>query len=172
MNPGSCGSYIYYGTNCCCSYCNESNILFLPVADRRHPCFPRPREHPSMIIWLTAWVSPRNISAIESKPSSLTAKPLMMQKTTVIKKGATLALSAAMPGLVGATFRKSGYYSTLRKAISHEQQVNVSHERPNRLHPETFQYDCPGAGTGTFRQGDPDQRPCVSGFHSVSEREI
>lgn len=50
-------------------------------------------------------------------------------KTTVIKKGATLALSAAMPGLVGATFRKSGYYSTLRKAISHEQQVNVSQER-------------------------------------------
>lgn len=49
---------------------------------------------------------------------------------TVLQEGSTLALSAAMPGLVGATFRKSGYYSTLRKQISHEQQSTASLDQP------------------------------------------
>ncbi len=40
----------------------------------------------------------------------------------VIRDGATLALSAAMPGLVGATFRKGGRYAALRSAISYEAQ--------------------------------------------------
>jgi hypothetical protein len=36
----------------------------------------------------------------------------------VLHHGSSLALSAAMPGLVGATFRKGGFYSTLRAGIS------------------------------------------------------
>jgi hypothetical protein len=40
-----------------------------------------------------------------------------------IKEGSTLSLSAAMPGLVGATMRRGGVYSTLRSDISyHEDQ--------------------------------------------------
>jgi hypothetical protein len=40
-----------------------------------------------------------------------------------IKEGSTLSLSAAMPGLVGATMRRAGVYSGLRSAISyHENQ--------------------------------------------------
>lgn len=37
----------------------------------------------------------------------------------VVRDGTTLALSAAMPGLVGATFRKGGRYAALRSAISY-----------------------------------------------------
>ncbi len=37
----------------------------------------------------------------------------------VLHDGATLALSAAMPGLVGATFRKGGRYAALRDVISY-----------------------------------------------------
>ena len=40
----------------------------------------------------------------------------------VIRDGATLALSAAMPGLVGATFRKGGRYAALRSTISLQAQ--------------------------------------------------
>ena len=40
--------------------------------------------------------------------------------TAMVHHGATLALSAAMPGLVGATFRKNGAYSVMRSQISHE----------------------------------------------------
>lgn len=40
--------------------------------------------------------------------------------STRIQEGAVIALSAAMPGLVGATLRKGGHYSALRKNIDCE----------------------------------------------------
>jgi hypothetical protein len=36
----------------------------------------------------------------------------------VLHEGSRLALSAAMPGLVGATLRRSGYYAAMRSAIT------------------------------------------------------
>jgi hypothetical protein len=36
-----------------------------------------------------------------------------------IRQGARLTLSAAMPGLVGATMRRSGFYAALRQGITH-----------------------------------------------------
>lgn len=38
---------------------------------------------------------------------------------TIVHDGATLALSAAMPGVVGATMRRQGRYAAMRRAISH-----------------------------------------------------
>ena len=35
-----------------------------------------------------------------------------------LRPGSTLTLSAAMPGLVGATLRKGGFYSAMRSEIS------------------------------------------------------
>src|SRR5512135_1380003 len=44
-------------------------------------------------------------------------------ESAVIKDGSALALSAAMPGLVGATLRRGGTYSSFRSAITyHETQ--------------------------------------------------
>ena len=37
----------------------------------------------------------------------------------VVKKGAVVALSAAMPGLVGAVMRRGGFYAGLRSSISY-----------------------------------------------------
>ncbi len=39
-------------------------------------------------------------------------------ETAQLHEGATLALSAAMPGLVGATMRKGGYYAAMRGDIT------------------------------------------------------
>lgn len=39
-------------------------------------------------------------------------------ETTTMRPGSTLTLSAAMPGLVGATLRKGGFYSAMRSQIS------------------------------------------------------
>jgi hypothetical protein len=50
----------------------------------------------------------------------LNSKPVDDVYTAVVEDGAVLALSAAMPGLVGATFRKGGRYSWMRKIISYE----------------------------------------------------
>ena len=38
---------------------------------------------------------------------------------TVVRAGAALALSGAMPGLVGATMRRGGYYARMREGITH-----------------------------------------------------
>ena len=38
---------------------------------------------------------------------------------TVIHDGARVSLSAAMPGLVGAVMRRSGFYAALRQGITH-----------------------------------------------------
>jgi hypothetical protein len=53
----------------------------------------------------------------------LDGSPVDDLETAVIKDGSVLALSAAMPGLVGATLRRGGTYSSFRSAITyHETQ--------------------------------------------------
>jgi hypothetical protein len=41
---------------------------------------------------------------------------------SLIHEGSRVTLSAAMPGLVGATMRRSGFYATLRQGISHAEK--------------------------------------------------
>lgn len=48
-------------------------------------------------------------------------KPVDDIETALVQDGVTLSLSAAMPGLVGATLRRGGFYSTLRDSISYKQ---------------------------------------------------
>ncbi len=38
---------------------------------------------------------------------------------TIMQEGSRVTLSAAMPGLVGATMRRGGFYAALRQGISH-----------------------------------------------------
>ena len=42
--------------------------------------------------------------------------------SAIVKDGSTLALSAAMPGLVGAILRKGGYYTSMRSTISYREE--------------------------------------------------
>jgi hypothetical protein len=46
-------------------------------------------------------------------------KPVDDMETAIVHDGTTLALSAAMPGLVGATFRSGGVLSPFRSTISY-----------------------------------------------------
>ncbi|RLC11248.1 MAG: hypothetical protein DRI24_19075, partial [Deltaproteobacteria bacterium] len=55
----------------------------------------------------------------------LNSKPVDDPTTAVVKNGSILALSAAMPGLVGATFRKGGKYRWMRSSISHPDDSDV-----------------------------------------------
>lgn len=48
----------------------------------------------------------------------LDSKPVDDVNRARVHDGSVLALSAAMPGLVGATFRKGGQYSWMRRSIS------------------------------------------------------
>ena len=48
----------------------------------------------------------------------LNGKAIDDPESSRVADGATLALSAAMPGLVGATMRRGGYYAAMRGAIA------------------------------------------------------
>jgi len=49
----------------------------------------------------------------------LDGKPVDDHHTARVGDGSMLALSAAMPGLVGAIMRRGGYYSAMRQSITH-----------------------------------------------------
>ncbi len=49
----------------------------------------------------------------------LDSKPVDNVDSAVLKEGSVLALSASMPGFVGAAFRKGGYYARMRGSITH-----------------------------------------------------
>jgi hypothetical protein len=52
----------------------------------------------------------------------LDGKPVDSVDSAIVKEGSTLALSAAMPGLVGATLRRGGYYALMRSQISYREE--------------------------------------------------
>lgn len=45
---------------------------------------------------------------------------------TIIQDGSRVTLSAAMPGLVGATMRRGGFYAALRQGISHIMEGGIA----------------------------------------------
>jgi hypothetical protein len=53
----------------------------------------------------------------------LDGRPVDDLNSGVLKEGSTLALSAALPGLVGATLRKGGYYALMRSEISSREEI-------------------------------------------------
>lgn len=50
---------------------------------------------------------------------TLDGQPVDDPATAIVLPGSTLAVSGAMPGLVGATLRKGGYYAAMRSTISY-----------------------------------------------------
>jgi hypothetical protein len=60
----------------------------------------------------------------------LDGNPIDDVASAFVQSGSTLALSAALPGLAGATLRRGGYYAPLRSQISYKQanDTQASHE--------------------------------------------
>ncbi len=60
----------------------------------------------------------------------LNGSPVDDIEKAIVGDGATLSLSAALPGLAGATLRRGGYYAAMRDQIScREEQSSVSGKR-------------------------------------------
>lgn len=53
-------------------------------------------------------------------------KPVDDITTCKVRNGGVLALSAALPGLVGACLRRDGFWSALRDSISHQDEDDLS----------------------------------------------
>lgn len=64
-------------------------------------------------------LSPEAIERIQSV--FLDGSPVDDLDSAMIRDGSSLALSAAMPGLVGATLRRGGAYSSFRSAITYRE---------------------------------------------------
>jgi hypothetical protein len=56
----------------------------------------------------------------------LNGQPVDDMSSAIVNDGDVLALSAAMPGLVGATFRKAGYLAAFRGSITYRQSESHS----------------------------------------------
>jgi hypothetical protein len=61
----------------------------------------------------------------------LNSSPVDDVEKTTVADGDVVALSAAMPGLVGATMRKGGFYAKLRTHISHQEEDGEKKELSN-----------------------------------------
>ena len=68
----------------------------------------------------------------------LNGKPVDDFSTAIMESDDTLALSAAMPGLVGATFRKGGYLAAFRGTITHQRADTVALDRAGMVSIKLF----------------------------------
>ena len=68
----------------------------------------------------------------------LNARPVDDVDQAVIRDGSILALSAAMPGLLGATMRKGGRYAAFRQDITEKKDACNICEAPGRVTVKLF----------------------------------
>ncbi len=71
----------------------------------------------------------------------------------VAGNGALIALSAAMPGLVGATMRRGGYYAAMRSAITLEEQEKTGTGADGTVRMKLFNLLLPELGPEFLRHG-------------------
>ena len=83
----------------------------------------------------------------------LNGKPVDDCDTAVVGDGAVLALSAAMPGLVGAMLRKGGFYTAMRSAITYRTQSADSIRANGRIRLKLFNSIMGEAGPLILRRG-------------------
>lgn len=70
-----------------------------------------------------------------------------------VAAGATLALSAAMPGLVGATMRCGGYYAAMRSDISHRDFTGGAAQENGEIRIKLFNLLMAELGPGFLLRG-------------------
>ena len=83
----------------------------------------------------------------------LDGKPVDDLESAVIKDGSVLALSAAMPGLVGATLRRGGTYSSFRNAITYHETQKECVMGEGLVQIKVFNLLMAELGPGLFQRG-------------------
>lgn len=74
-------------------------------------------------------------------------------EAAVIKDGSVLALSAAMPGLVGATLRRGGAYSLFRDAITYHEKAEACSLKEGSVRIKLFNLLMAEMGPGLLKRG-------------------
>jgi len=68
----------------------------------------------------------------------LDGKPVDNVDMAIVEDGATLSLSAALPGLVGAVMRRDGYYAPMRDQISYKEEFTSPKIKPGKVFMKLF----------------------------------
>ena len=96
-------------------------------------------------------VGPAAIEKIQS--IMLDGKPVDDIGSALIHDGSVLALSAAMPGLVGATLRRGGAYSSFRNAITYHEAGKACMPGEGWVSIKLFNLMMAELGPGLLQQG-------------------
>jgi len=96
-------------------------------------------------------VGPEALDKIQS--IMLDGKPVDDIGSALIHDGSVLALSAAMPGLVGATLRRGGAYSSLRNAITYHEDGKAVLSGEGWVGVKLFNLMMAELGPGLLRHG-------------------
>jgi hypothetical protein len=83
----------------------------------------------------------------------LNGKAVDDSKSATLQDGAVLALSAAMPGMVGSTFRKEGVFASMRSQISHVTDPSVHHNRQIEVKLKLFNLIAKELGPAFLQKG-------------------
>lgn len=70
-----------------------------------------------------------------------------------VSDGDTLSVSAAMPGLAGATFRKGGFYSTFRAGISYHERPDIHWRQTGSIFIKLFNFIAREIGPAFLSKG-------------------
>ena len=70
--------------------------------------------------------------------------------TALVRPGTRLALSGALPGLVGATMRRGGVLASLRQGVTHAPAKGLAPDGPDATGPDAAGLDAEGEGHGPF----------------------
>ncbi|MGC1404849.1 MAG: hypothetical protein WA974_18225, partial [Thermodesulfobacteriota bacterium] len=73
--------------------------------------------------------------------------------SAILHDGSTLALSGALPGLVGATLRRKGTYASLRRAITLSEEKGPVPQKQGRVVVKLFNLLVPELGPHLLAQG-------------------
>ena len=114
--------------------------------------------------------APETIERIQS--IMLDGKPVDDIGTAVVQDGSTLALSAAMPGLVGATLRRGGAYSSFRGAITYHDTGKAGLPGEGWVNIKIFNLLMAELGPGLLRKGVLLEAAVLLGFLADREQEF
>jgi len=73
--------------------------------------------------------------------------------SALVHDGAVLALSGAMPGLVGATMRSGGFYAAMRGAMTHRDEAEIPAAKRGRIRLKLFNLLLEELGPRVLKRG-------------------
>jgi len=83
----------------------------------------------------------------------LDSRAVDKKESAIVHDGSALALSGAMPGLVGATMRSGGFYAAMRGAMTHRGDDEIPAARRGRIRIKLFNLLLQELGPRLLRHG-------------------